>query len=304
MRKPRLDFAAGTIMLFAAGFLPQGGNPQAVVDELLAADRAFSAASAKTDLISGIMPMFTADVVMGPIPGNKFAHGIAEVRAALTANPDNPTSRIEWTPIRGGVSADGRHGFTFGYMTLYKADKSVVPVKYLSYWIKTTEGWRVAVYKRGRRPEGEVSMALRPAALPPRLAAPSNDAATLEMFRMSLDQAERAFSDEAQKVGLGAAFVKYGTADAVNMGGPSSPGFVTGSEAIGVAVSAGDPPGPSPVWWAPDQVIVAGSGDLGVTIGVIHPNAKAADGSTQAGFPFFTIWRRATPNDPWRYIAE
>ena len=182
MRKPRLDFAAGTIMLFAAGLLPQGGNPQAVVDELLAADRAFSAASAKTDLISGIMPMFTADVVMGPIPGNKFAHGIAEVRAALTANPDNPTSRIEWTPIRGGVSADGRHGFTFGYMTLYKADKSVVPVKYLSYWIKTTEGWRVAVYKRGRRPEGEVSMALRPAALPPRLAAPSNDAATLEMF--------------------------------------------------------------------------------------------------------------------------
>lgn len=304
MLQRRLDFAIGTMLLFATGFLPQGQSPQAIVDELLAADRAFSAASSKTDLISGITPMFTDDVVMGPIPGNKFAKGIAEVRAALNANPDNAGSRLEWTPIRGGVSSDGRHGFTFGYMTLSKADKTVVPVKYLSYWIRQPEGWRVAVYKRGRRPEGPVSMALLPAALPPGLTAPSGDGTGLERFRESLAQAERAFSDEAQKIGLGAAFVKYGTADAVNMGGPNEPGFVIGSEAIGRAVSAGDPTGPSPVSWAPDRVIVAGSGDLGVTIGMIRPNAKAADGTTPAGFPFFTIWRRATTRDPWRYVAE
>ena len=304
MVKPRFDFAIATMFLFATGFLPQGRSPEMVVDELLAADRAFSAASVKTDLIAGLTPMFADDVVMGPIPGNRFAHGIAEVRVALNANPDNAGSRLEWTPIRGGVSADGRHGFTFGYMTLHKADKSAVPVKYLSYWIRGPDGWRVAVYKRGRRPEGAVSTALMPAALPPRMVASSNDASALERFRESLDQAERAFSDEAQKIGLGAAFVKYGTTDAVNMGGPNAPGFVIGSEAIGRAVSAGDPPGASPVSWAPDRVIVAGSGDLGVTIGMIRPNAKAADGSTPAGFPFFTIWRRPTPNDPWRYVAE
>ena len=304
MRKPRLDFAIGTMFLVATGFLPQSASPEKVVDELLAADRAFSAASVKTDLITGITPMFTEDVVMGPVPGNKFARGIVEVRAALTANPDNATSHLEWTPVRGGVSADGLHGFTFGYMTLHKADKSEVPVKYLSYWIKGPAGWRVAVYKRGRRPEGQVSTALMPAALPPQMVAPSHDAPVLERYRESLDQAERAFSDEAQKIGLGAAFVKYGTADAVNMGGPNSPGFVLGSEAIGRAVSAGDPPGGSPVSWAPDRVIVAGSGDLGVTIGMIRPNAKAADGSTPDGFPFFTIWRRASPKDPWRYVAE
>ncbi len=147
-------------------------------------------------------------------------------------------------------------------------------------------------------------MALMPAALPPRMVAPSADAATVERFRESLDQAERAFSDEAQKIGLEAAFVKYGTADAVNMGGPNEPGFVIGSEAIGRAVSAGGPPGASPVSWAPDRVIVAGSGDLGVTIGMMRPNAKTADGVAPAGFPFFTIWRRASPKDPWRYVAE
>jgi hypothetical protein len=162
----------------------------------------------------------------------------------------------------------------------------------------------VAVYKRSRRPNQEVALELLPAALPPRMERLAGDPETLEAHRKSLDRAERDFSDEAQKIGLGAAFAKYGTADAVNMGGPAAAGFVMGSDAIGKAVSAGDPPGPSPVSWAPDRVIVASSGDLGVTIGMIRPNARPADGSSPAGFSFFTIWRRASPKDPWRYIAE
>ena len=50
--------------------------------------------------------------------------------------------------------------------------------------------------------------------------------------------------------------------------------------------------------WAPDRVIVASSGDLGVTIGMIHRNDKSAS------FPFFTIWRRGSPMESWKYIAE
>lgn len=84
----------------------------------------------------------------------------------------------------------------------------------------------------------------------------------------------------------------------MNMGGPAVAGFVMGSGAIGHAVSDGKLDTPSTVNWAPDRVIVASSGDLGVTIGMIHRNDKSAS------FPFFTVWRRATPNDPWRYIAE
>jgi hypothetical protein len=49
-------------------------------------------------------------------------------------------------------------------------------------------------------------------------------------------------------------------------------------------------------------VIVASSGDLGVTIGMIHPNTPRA--GQPANFPFFTIWRRANPTAPWRYVAE
>ena len=304
MRIPDFRYPLGTVFLVATGLgASQSATPQQAVDELLAADRAFSAASAGIDLVSGLAAMFAAEVVL-PLPGGKFADGIAAAREALAANAENTGARVQWTPIRGGISADGLHGFTFGYMKLHKADQTIAPAKYLSYWIKTREGWRVAVYKRSRRPDSMVPTTLLPAALPPRMVKPASDDETLEGYRMSLDRAERDFSDEAQKIGLGAAFAKYGSADAVNMGRPDAAGFVIGSEAIGRAVSAGDPPGGSPVSWAPDRVIVASSGDLGVTIGLIRPNARPGDGSQHAGFAFFTIWRRSTPQDPWRYVAE
>ena len=58
-------------------------TPQAVVDELLATDRAFAAASARTDVVSGLSAMFAADVIL-PVPGNRFAEGKTAATAATT----------------------------------------------------------------------------------------------------------------------------------------------------------------------------------------------------------------------------
>ena len=64
------------------------------------------------------------------------------------------------------------------------------------------------------------------------------------------------------------------------------------------------PPPAAPVSWAPDHgVIVASSGDLGVTIGTIVTNEPDSTGARQS-FPFFTVWRRPSPDQPWRYVAE
>ena len=49
--------------------------------------------------------------------------------------------------------------------------------------------------------------------------------------------------------------------------------------------------------------LVASSGDLGLNWGYIRLHSPPADGKPSA-FPFFTIWRRAAPDQPWRYIAE
>ena len=278
------------------------GSPQAAVDALLATDRAFSAASAKTDVIAGLSAMF-ADAVVMPGADGQFANGREAVITALRGNPDNALSRIEWAPLRGGVSADGQHGFTFGSMTLRRPDATIVPMKYLAYWVKGAEGWRVAAYKRVRATAGQTAIDPMPPALPDRLTPPSNDRATIARFTESLDQAGRAFSRDAQRIGIGAAFAQYGSADAVNLGRPTEPGFVVGSESIGRMVAAGSPPGGSAVSWGPDRVIVASSGDLGVTIGIIRLNTPPAAGDP-AAFPFFTVWRRPNVNAPWRYVAE
>lgn len=284
----------------SASQAPAATSPAAAVEQLLEADRAFSAAGAQTDTITALSAMFADDVIAG-LPGGKFAGTRAALVEALKANPDNATSRAEWAPIRGGISADGLHGFTFGYLTMHKKDGTRQPWKYLAYWIKGKDGWRVAAYRRRPRPEGPVSTAMMPPSLPARPMAPATDAALIAKHRDSLAAAEQAFSDAAQKIGIGAAFTKFGHADAINMGGPKDVEFVVGSTNIGRNVGEGSPTDSSPVVWAADhKVLVASSGDLGITFGLI----RSTTAKDQPPVPFFTIWRRASASDPWRYIAE
>lgn len=290
------------LVLLLAVWLPLGawaqGTPRSVVDELLATDRGFSAAGAAGMGVDAIGAMLHDSVEMraGPV----LARGKDQVLSTLRALPDLATAHTTWSPVRGGVSADGQHGFTFGTMTLTRPDGSKAFHKYLAYWVRTPTGWRVRLYRRAVRAGGEV--AALPPALPPRMVAASTDATRLRRYAAEVDSSERAFSASARVIGLGAAFAKFGSADAMNIGAPDAPGFVLGSAEIGKFVGAGDPPGPSLLSWAPEHVIVASSGDLGATVGFIEIPAA---GKRPAGrVPFFTIWRRATTRDPWRYVAE
>ncbi len=304
LRTHSLFAAIATACCVAACEAPPASKPLApetVAAELWAADSTFGTMAAGTDVVSGLAAMFAADVTV-PAPGGTFADGKAAVTELLRSIPDNVGGRVAWAPIRVGVSADGRHGFTFGYGTLTRVDSTRVRWKYLAYWVKEPAGWRVRVYRRGPRADGQAPETRMAPALPAQMV-PGADSIAVEQFRSSLDQAERAFSDEAQRIGLGPAFVKWGRTDAVNMGGPTAAAFVVGSEAIGAQVGQGGPPDQSPVSWAPDRVVVATSGDLGVTIGLIRPNGPAPAGSPP-GVSFFTVWYRGSPSEPWRYIAE
>ncbi len=302
----KLLYTIATLAVFCATAQATAPIPnaeaQVAVGALLTADREFAQASAKTDLVNGLSAMFADDVIM-PVPGHRFARGITEARDYLRSTPDYQKSRIDWTPQRGGISADGQHGFTFGYMRLQKPDGSVQPLKYLAYWVRRNERWRVVVYKRSGAKAAPATIAPMAPAIPPGMSDASADATRTQEYARSLDQAERAFSDEAQKIGLGPAFAKYGSSDAINLGGPDNAEVVLGADNIATLVGAGNPPNSSPVTWAPDEVIVAGSGDLGITIGFLQPNAAAPDGSRKP-IPFFTIWRRNDTASPWRYVAE
>jgi len=288
-------------ILLALTHSPAPQTPAAAAAGLLEADRAFAAAATGKPASDAIAAMFAEDVTV-PAQGNVFVQGKAKAIEALASNPDNLTGRAVWTPIRAGISADGQHGFTFGYMTVTKADGGVVPLKYLAYWVKGADGWRVAAYRRRPRPAGEVSMDLMPPSLPATLVEPVTDPAMLRRHADSLTAAEKAFSDEAQTIGIGPAFEKHGRPDAVNMGGPDSPGFIVGSKAIGESVGRGSPPNESPVEWSADRVLVASSGDLGITFGMIR--IKQPQTGQPTAVPFYTIWRRDGAGQPWRYVAE
>ena len=274
-------------------------TPAEIADELLATDRAFAAA-AGTDLLLALSGMFSADVIL-PAPGGVFVRGRDAALDLLRTNPANVWSRASWAPLRVGVSADGLHGFTFGYMTILRTDSTEALAKYMTYWERQPEGWRARAWKRAPREAADVPGQTMEPALPTRLVEPATDPAAVRAYEESLAEAERSFSRDAQSIGLGAAFVRYGSPDAVNMGPPNGP-FLVGAEAIGRMVGEGEPADGSSVSWGPDEgVIVASSGDLGITFGLIRSNDPASDAPP---FPFFTIWRRASPDEPWRYVAE
>ena len=288
--------------------------PKTVADELLAADRAFAAAAKQKEIIPALSAMFAPDVVV--TTGPNVVTGAANVVEALKANPLNTGGSLEWTPARVSVSGDGQHGFTAGFMTVRHhpttqsprrgdpgTDGSTQPLKYLAYWEKKKEGWRVIVYKRGVAKQPAPAMTVS-YVLPTQIAASSANAATIEGYRESLANAERSFARDAQTMGIGAAFKQYGDPEAINLGGPNVATFLLGNEQIGEGVGGGAPANSSPVNWGPDKTIVAASGDFGVTIGFIVPNKPGPDGKTPPGQPFFTIWKRASTSAPWRYIAE
>lgn len=295
MRKFLLAALIVPLMAMAAPAAAQP-SPQAAMDELMAAERALSQAAADKTPADGIASLLAEDGVLmtrgGPVIGPSAA------AVSLRENPANQGRHARWRSIRGGVSADAQHGFTLGYLDIEGGNPETARRRYLAYWVRGNSGWRVAVMKQVLRTANEVEAEPQPPALPAEIVAV--DPSQTETHSRTLIAAEQAFSDRAQQVGIRQAFQEYGRADAIHLFGPS--GFAIGLPAIG-ANHAQLPAGPAGINWSADSAIVASSGDLGVTIGHIRTNGPPPEGRPAAS-PFFTIWRRDSVDQPWRYVAE
>jgi hypothetical protein len=275
-------------------------TPAAVAEALIAIDRQFAVAAKSKSPADALTPMLAENVVLYAFPVPRQARTRAEAIKVLHEAFTGDEDRLTWTPVRVGISADGTQGFTYGFMDRSTAGKPPFLGKYVAYWVRQPNGWRVAAFKFVPRPEGEVNTAVRPPALPMRIAHLRSSTEQVASYRAELDRTERAFSEKAQVVGLGPAFRIYGAPDAMNVGGAAD--FTYGNDAIAEAQGGNDST-PSSLTWAPDGVIVSPSGDLGVTYGYLERNGAVPPGKL-ARIPWFTIWRRASPNEPWRYVAE
>ena len=263
--------------------------PAAAYQQLLQAERVFSAAAANRTSAEGIAAMFDAEVQLPTRDG--IANGREAATAALTANPASQGTGASWRSIGGGVSADGSQGFTFGYLDIEGGEPARAHRRYLAYWIKRPEGWRVLALRQVvRRPDEAEIGAIAPLIS----SAPAADADHAQ----AVAAAESAFSDRAQQVGLRAAFLEFGHANAVHVA--SRTGFAVGVQAIGAGFEEGTT---SPLHWSSDRTWAAASGDLGLSVGTIRRNGPAPEGQP-ASIPFFTIWIRDSATGQWRYIAE
>lgn len=284
-----------------AAATPPQANPAARAAELLSADRTLGANAPTLLMPAALATMLAPDAVM-PAPGLGFAEGRDAILAALARDTLNASSRVRWTPVRAGVSSDGTHGVTIGLLTVTRADGASREFKYLAYWVRGAEGWKVQVWRRVPRASGTVADTAEAPWLPVAGGAAPQllTGAALESARERLVAMERIFSDSAARIGIGPAFAALGARDAMHLGGPTDADFNRGNTTIARAVQGGAPEGTSPVTWSAERALIAPSGDLGVTLGYIVPNAQGASGAQR--FPFFTIWRREPGG--WKYIAE
>lgn len=260
-------------------------------DTLLAADRAFAASGATTNLIESLVAPLAADGIF-LAPGNGFLRGPDQVRAFLNTSPANLTSKWRWTAIRVDVSSDGQRGYTYGYTELELSTGVVLPGKYHAYWARQTGGgWKMAAFKRTARAAGTVSL------VPPlgfetpttrrRRYYPNTD---LTSELQTLFAVDEAFSAAAQS-GVGDAFAAFAAPDGAQTGGNVA-SWAFGPEAIRAAFA-----GVAPTFtWAPQLGDVATGGDLGFTVGFVYSGAVAAS-------KYFTVWQKQ-PNGVWRYVVD
>ena len=263
--------------------------------ELLAVDRAYADAAKSMNLIDALVAPLAPQAVF-LAPGPVFPRGPAAVRTLLAATPSNALSKWAWTPIRVDVSSDGREGYTMGYTELTQPSGAVLPGRYLSYWVKQSDGaWKVEAYKRIPRAAGPVSLTPPPGFETPddkhRRYFPNTDA---ESEAAAAAAADEAFSDLAQIVGNSEAFARYAAPTAAQSGNQASVSWEFGRAAI-AAAHAGEPVGIFS--WTPVIAHAAASGDLAFTVGWVF------NASGQTLGKYFSVWQKQKTGD-WLYVVD
>jgi ketosteroid isomerase-like protein len=242
---------------------------------LLAADRAHARSS---DFLSAF-----ADDATYLHPGAPLVRGRDAIRRVLAGTP----GPVTWTPEYADVSDDGTLGYTYGWTHL--ADQQG---KYLACWRRRGGGgaaghWRITAYARTSLSAGTTTPPPPPDIVP---ASPVRGRADSH----ALLSADSAFAAMSVAQGARAAFLTFASDEAVTLGPGAAP-MNHGRDAIGATFA--DFPADAMLEWAPVAADVAGSGDLGCTVG------EAAVTARQWYSKYLTVWKRQR-DGAWKFVAD
>jgi ketosteroid isomerase-like protein len=254
----------------------------------LAAERAYADSSATATAAVAIVRMFASDGILVSTL-QEVIRGRDSVRARLSADTIANRGTVSWFPVRGDVSADGNHGYTYGYFETHLLDGTVRPGKYSAFWQRDVDGaWKVMALRRVGREPSEISydvpLELRTHALPRY----TGDRGDVALLRDSVAATDRAFSDYLAVHGAAEAFETFAAPDAAHIS--AGVGIVFGPENIAAPLRSR--PADDVFSWAPDIVHVATGGDLAYTSGLV-----------EGSFRYFSIWQRQADGS-WKFVIE
>lgn len=277
--------AGAALLAFAAPAAAQV-DLNAARASLRAADHAVSAAAETRGLLDGVVPHLadSADVL---VPGAALVRGRDAGAAVLAASPFAGT-RLTWEPIRIDVSADGRSGYTYGGATRTGDDGSS-PARYLAYWVREGEAWKIAAFLFNAAPQPIVPP--RAGFFPePMAMSGSRGEVDVAAALGRIMQADRDFAAMATAQDPGAAFGAFAAPDGALLSGEYGPAAIREAFAGGGATME----------WGPAAGGMADAGDLGYTVGTaVIRGAEGRVGYTK----YLTIWRRQ-PDGTWRWVVD
>lgn len=262
-------------------------------EALLAADRALARATSRAGMTLVFVPALTDDALYLH-PGAPLLRGRDPVRALL--NNTAPLAGMFWTPAFADVSADGTLGYTYGW-TQYGR----LLGKYLACWRKRDGTWRISAYARnvpesvGRNAGAPLRLGGPPTAIPtptPKVREPARSVGgpsdPTELLR-----ADSAFARASAARGPKQAFIAFAASDAITFG--TGMRFNEGPEAIGAAFDRF--PDGAALEWVPLAADIAGSGDLGCTVG------EAVIAARRRYTKYLTVWKRQA-DGAWKFVAD
>jgi ketosteroid isomerase-like protein len=292
-------FRSAVVLIAFAGCIPFGHHAEPILplrtparDSLLLLDLHRVDTLAARGLAATRAALFAPDIVYLR-DGAPPVFGRDNVLAFLAANPPIEAP-VTWQPLGGGISRDAMSGYTYGIAAYSATDKNALGLgRYIAFWNRPRGGpWKISAYVEAGSPAPTATT--QPTVgtdIPVRSRQVTRDA-------LVLTQADSDFAEAARMFGAAGAFSDAVAEDGVIFGGSE---VVTGPRAVreyfdarrGVSLT-----------WRPTFGVIAGSGDLGFTIGESVATSRGPSGAAGQRFgKYLTVWRKEQKGG-WKFVVD
>jgi ketosteroid isomerase-like protein len=286
-RSPRLAALAAALVPVLLLALPAHTAPPADPAQIVAAERDFAASVRALGVRDGFLAWLAPTSVVfkpGPVMGVAHHQKLASGWTGL----------LDWHPVRAGISADGRLGWSTGPWT-WRRDSTQQAAdahgEYMSVWRHQPEGgWRVVL-------DGGIGHAA-PTGPEPAItyAAPAPGARLGSRplaARKSLYEADASYARTAAVEGIAGALRRFAAEDVVVLrdGSPRLSGRARALPALAVSTTRAE--------LISNAQFIADSGDLGYTYGSLVAGPAAAPDTSW----YVHVWQRGAAM-PWQLAVE